>query len=346
MFVPRLSKQAPSDFCASRLARNFRSKLWVLHWRIKKENHNVKDETQSGHTVPNVSLRIRRTWANDGGQVNGRLDFSFCRGARFLLVWRKAKVWTAQYAGTRCPDRLKTSYPDRPQQWNQDNRSRGDAAMKNSLDAITQQIRVLLADDHPVVRQGLATILRSQKDIKIVAEATDGEETCALYEQLSPDVLILDLRMPKKDGLQVVAELVARRESKPQIIVMTAYETEADIRQALKAGAKAFLVKAAHPQQIREAVRRVAKGESFLPPEIGFKLAESMSHPELSNREIQVLQYLGCGKKNKEIGQILYIGEDTVKHHVKSILRKLDAIGRSEAMAIATRRGLIRVSEG
>jgi two-component system, NarL family, response regulator len=108
--------------------------------------------------------------------------------------------------------------------------------------------------------------------------------------------------------------------------VMTAYETEEEIRQALKAGAKAFLVKAAHPQQIREAVRRVAKGESFLPPEIGFKLAQSMSHPELSNREIQVLQYLARGKSNKEIGQILYIGEGTVKHHVKSILSKLGAL--------------------
>jgi two-component system, NarL family, response regulator len=216
--------------------------------------------------------------------------------------------------------------------------------MKSSPDTNKQQIRVLLADDHPVVRQGLATILKSQKDIKIVAEAGDGEEACALYDQLSPDVLVLDLRMPKKDGLQVVAELISRRGSKPRIIVMTVYETEADIRQALKAGAKAFLIKAAHPQQIREAVRRVAKGESFLPPEIGFKLAESMSHPELSNRETEILRYLASGGSNKEIGRALFISEGTVKHHVKSILRKLDAIGRSEAMAIATRRGLVRVS--
>jgi two-component system, NarL family, response regulator len=222
--------------------------------------------------------------------------------------------------------------------------SRADFIMKCSPDTITQQIRVLLADDHPVVRQGLATILKSQKDIKIVAEAADGEEACELYDQLSPDVLLLDLRMPKKDGLQVVTELMSRRVSKPWIIVMTAYETEEEIRQALKAGAKAFLVKAAHPQQIREAVRRVAKGESFLPPEIGFKLAQSMSHPELSNREIQVLQYLARGKSNKEIGQILYIGEGTVKHHVKSILSKLGAIGRTEASAIAAKRGLIRAS--
>src|ERR1700730_7791511 len=110
--------------------------------------------------------------------------------------------------------------------------------MKNSPNTIKKQIRVLLADDHSVVRQGLATILKSQKDIKIVAEAANGDEACELYDQLSPDVLLLDLRMPKKDGLQVVAELVARRVSKPRIIVMTVYETEEDIRQALKAGAK------------------------------------------------------------------------------------------------------------
>jgi two-component system NarL family response regulator len=204
--------------------------------------------------------------------------------------------------------------------------------------------RVLIADDHPVVREGSSAILRSEEDIKVVVEAADGEETCALYDQLSPDVLLLDLRMPKKDGPQVVAELMARKVSKPRIIVMTAYETEEDIRQALKAGAKAFLVKAAHPQQIREAVRRVAKGESFLPPEIGFKLAESMSHPELSNRETEILRYLARGRSNKEIGRALFICEGTVKHHVKSILRKLDAIGRSEAIAIATRRGLVRAS--
>jgi two-component system, NarL family, response regulator len=217
--------------------------------------------------------------------------------------------------------------------------------MKSSPDAMTQQIRVLLADDHPVVREGLAAILKSQKDIEIVAEAANGEEACELYDQLSPDVLLLDLRMPKKDGLQVITELMTRSAPKPRIMVMTFYESEHDIRRVLKAGAKAFLVKGSHPQQIREAVRRVAQGENFLPPEIGFKLAESMSHPELSNRETQVLQYLACGSSNKEIGRALYISEGTVKHHVKSILSKLDAIGRAEAVAIAARRGLIHLGQ-
>jgi len=137
--------------------------------------------------------------------------------------------------------------------------------MKSSADAVRQQIRVVLTDDHPVVRQGLATILESQKDIKIVGEATNGEEACELYDQLFPDVLVLDLRMPKKDGLQVVAELMSRRASKPRIIVMTTYETEEDVRRALKAGAQGYLLKGTAPQQIRDAVRRVAGGEALFP---------------------------------------------------------------------------------
>jgi two-component system NarL family response regulator len=215
--------------------------------------------------------------------------------------------------------------------------------VKSTHQTVAHRIRVVLADDHPVVRQRLATILNSQEDIQIVAEASDGEEACELYNQLSPDVLVLDLRMPKRDGLQILSELVSQRGSQPQIVVMTAYDSEQDIRQALSAGAKAFLVKGSNPHQIREAVRRVAQGESFLPPEIGSKLAESMSHPELSKRETQVLQYLARGRRDKEIGRALHISESTVKQHVKSILRKLDAIGRANAIAIAARRGLINV---
>jgi two-component system NarL family response regulator len=207
-------------------------------------------------------------------------------------------------------------------------------------------IRVVIADDHPVVLQGLTAILKSAKDIKVVGEATDGDQTCELYDQLSPDVLMLDLRMPMKDGLEVVAELMSRsRVPKPRIIVMSTYRSEEDIRRALAAGAKGYLVKGASPQQIREAVRRVAEGEVFLPPTIAAKLAESMSHPELSKRELEVLQYIANGRSNKEIGTILYISENTVRGHVKSILTKLDAMGRTEAIAIATKRGLLQTSE-
>ncbi len=160
-------------------------------------------------------------------------------------------------------------------------------------------ITVVVVDDHPVFRQGISEILNSQNDIKVVAEAANGD--------------------------------------------ITSYNCEQDIRQAASAGAKGFLVKVADPEQIREAIRRVAEGGSFFPPEIGLKLVESMSNPALSKRETQVLQQLACGKSNKEIGGALYISEGTVKFHVKSVLRKLNAIGRAEAIAIAVRRGLLRV---
>jgi two-component system, NarL family, response regulator len=219
-------------------------------------------------------------------------------------------------------------------------------AMKSSPESSAAAITVVIADDHPVVREGLAAIFKSQSDINVVAEATNGEETLELCQQHHPDVLLLDLRMPKKDGLQVITELAARRVSKPRVIVMTTYESEEDIRRALKAGAKGYLVKGTAPQQIRESVRTVAAGESLLPPNIAAKLAESMAHPELSERERQVLEYMANGRSNKEIGQTLYISENTVKAHVKSILTKLDAMGRTEAIAIAIKRGLIKPVNG
>jgi two-component system NarL family response regulator len=206
----------------------------------------------------------------------------------------------------------------------------------------TNVIRVLIADDHPVVREGLAAILRSEPDIQVVAEATDGAHACALYDQYLPDVVILDLRMPRKDGLQVVTELTSSRRPKPRIIVMTTYETEDDVRRALQAGAKSYLVKGALPEQILETVRRVAAGEALVPSKIASVLTESLARPELSPRELQVLRELAAGNSNKEIGQMLQITEHTVKAHLKSILVKLGATGRTEAIAIALKRGLIR----
>jgi two-component system, NarL family, response regulator len=265
-------------------------------------------------------------------------------GSAYSLV-RIQRYRNTKHARTCCSDQGKARYPHGCQRWEGDNRYGADLTMKNSSDAITQ-IRVLLADDHPVVRQGLATILKSQKDIRIIGEATDGEEACQLYDQLSPDVLILDLRMPKKDGLQVIAELMSGRDSKPRIIVMTAYETEEDVRRALKAGAKGYLLKGTTPQQIRDAVRRVAEGEALFPAEIALKLAESMVHAELSKRELQVLLEVASGRSNREIGRMLFISEGAVKDHVKSVLGKLGAKGRTEAVTIAMKRGLVRAFQG
>jgi two-component system, NarL family, response regulator len=205
-------------------------------------------------------------------------------------------------------------------------------------------ITVVIADDHPVILEGLTKILKSQRDIRVVASAADGEEVTKLYYQFLPDVLILDLRLPKKDGLQVLNELAACGNSKPRVIIMTTFDCEEAIFTTVRAGAKGYLVKAADPQEIREAVRRVAKGETFFPSEVGLKLAKSIASPRLSKREMGVLEGLASGKGNREIGHALDISEGTIKFHVKSILRKLDVIGRAEAVAVATRRGIIQLA--
>src|SRR5271163_3631065 len=203
-------------------------------------------------------------------------------------------------------------------------------------------LRILIADDHPIVREGLVTILSLPDDLEVVGQACDGEEACRLYEQLRPDILILDLRMPRKDGLEVVTELMAQR-PRPRIIVLTNSPKAEDLRRALSAGAKGYLLKGADSQAVRQAIREVYAGKMSLPHEVAAQLAESMAQPELSQRELQVLKQMALGKSNKEIGQILYISEYTVKTHVKVILKKLNAIGRTEAIAIASERGLINI---
>jgi two-component system, NarL family, response regulator len=205
-------------------------------------------------------------------------------------------------------------------------------------------ITVVIADDHPVILEGLGEILDSQKDIRVVASAADGEEASKLYYRFLPDVLVLDLRLPKKDGLQVLNELMARGNSKPRVIIMTTVDCDEAIFKAIRAGAKGYLVKVADPQEMREAVRRVAKGETFFPSEVGLKLAKSYASPRLSKREMDVLESLASGKGNREIGHALDIGEGTIKFHVKSILRKLDVVVRAEAVAVAARRGIIQLA--
>jgi two-component system, NarL family, response regulator len=218
--------------------------------------------------------------------------------------------------------------------------------MKSSSESCGNPITVVIADDHPVVREGLAAILKSQSDIKVVAEATNGEDALLMCDQYLPDVMLLDLRMPRKDGLQVMTELAARTVSGPRVIVMTTHDSEDDIRRSLKTGAKGYIVKDTTPQQIRDSVRRVAAGESILSSDIAAKLAESIARPQLSKRERQVLRYLVNGRSNKEIAQILYTSEHTAKAHVKSIMTKLNADSRTEVIAIAIKRGLVKAVPG
>ena len=206
-----------------------------------------------------------------------------------------------------------------------------------------EKIRILIADDHPVVREGLAAIFQLEDDLKVVGQAHDGEEACLLYKHLSPDILILDLRMPKRDGLEVVKELMSQT-PRPRIVVLTHSAKAEDLRRALTAGAKSYLLKGAGPEEVCDTVREVFAGKSSIPHDVAAKLVDSMTQPELSERELEILKQMALGKGNKEIGQVFYISEYTVKNHVSSILKKLNAIGRMEAIAIASGRGLIDIA--
>ena len=214
--------------------------------------------------------------------------------------------------------------------------------MSSSATPSEKEKRILIADDHPIVREGLGVIFALENDLKVVGQARDGEEACLLYHQLSPDILILDLRMPKKDGLEVVIELMSQR-PRPRIIVLTGSAKEEDLRRALSAGAKGYLLKGAEPEQVCDTIREVFAGKPSVPHDLAAKLVDSMAQPELSQRELQILKQMALGKSNKEIGKVLYISKYTVKNHVSAILKKLNALSRMGAIAIASERGLVNV---
>jgi two-component system NarL family response regulator len=205
------------------------------------------------------------------------------------------------------------------------------------------RIRVLVADDHPVVRQGLIANLKPQRDMTVIAEANDGVEALALIKKHSPDVVILDLRMPRMDGLDVVAEVNASR-LPAKVIIMTTFDSEEDVHRSLKAGARGYLLKDSPRAEVLDAIRRVSAGETYLPARIVQKVAEGFRKPEISPRELEVLRCVAAGKSNKEIGVQLFIAEGTVKSHVKSLLEKLDVPGRTAAIREAAHRGLVRLN--
>ena len=214
--------------------------------------------------------------------------------------------------------------------------------MSSSATPSEKEIQILIADDHPIIREGLIAVLALKADLKVVGQAHDGEEACLLYKQLCPDILILDLRMPKKDGIEVAIELMSQK-PRPRIIVLTHSAKAEDLRRALSAGAKGYLLKGADSGQICDTIREVFAGKPSVPHDLAVKLVDSMAQPELSERELQIVKQIALGKSNKEIGQILYISRYTVKNHVSAILKKLNAMGRTEAIAIASGRGLVNI---
>jgi DNA-binding NarL/FixJ family response regulator len=202
-------------------------------------------------------------------------------------------------------------------------------------------IRVLVADDHNVVRDGLIAILKHEPDIDVVAEAANGQQAVELWKQNRPDITLMDLQMPVMDGVNAIYQIRAV-DAAARIIVLTTYDGDEDIYRGMRAGAKAYLLKDVRREQLFECIRDVHAGRISVSPAIAAKLAERVSAEALTPRELEVLQLLAAGKPNKLIGTELFISEATVKSHVQSVFRKLNVLSRTEAIAVARRRGILR----
>ncbi len=211
----------------------------------------------------------------------------------------------------------------------------------------TKAIRILVADDHPVVRDGLVAILSTQTDFEVVGEAASGRATVEQTTRLQPDVLLLDLEMPDMDGLTALHQLKSFSPH-PHVLVFTAFDTDERIISAIKSGVEGYLLKGAPRDELFKAIRMVARGESLLNPRVASTLIRHVTDPDpdpLTAREIEVLALLGRGMTNKEIAQELVVTERTVKFHVSAILGKLGAANRTEAVRVAVQRGIISLND-
>jgi two-component system, NarL family, response regulator len=205
------------------------------------------------------------------------------------------------------------------------------------------KIRILVADDHLIVRDGIISIVEVERDMHVVAQASDGVETMALVKKLLPDIVLLDLRMPRMDGLEVIAQIQSLHVPS-KVIVLTTFDSEQDVHLALKAGARSYLLKDTPRPVLLETIRQVHGGKTCISARIGQKLVENMNRPVLSGRELDIIKLVAEGKSNKEIGDQLGIAEGTVKTHVKSLLKKLQAPGRTAAVKEAAHLGIVRLA--
>ncbi len=210
---------------------------------------------------------------------------------------------------------------------------------------MTRPIRILIADDHPVVRSGLESMLAKQPDFEVVGEAEDGMEAVRLAKELSPDVILMDLRMPEMDGAAVTGK-ISKDHPETRVLVLTTYDTDADILRAVEAGATGYLLKDAPREELYEAVRSTASGKPLLTPAVTAMLMRSIREPRTqkpSAREVEVLELVRKGLSNKGIGRELHISEATVKTHLIHVFGKLGVDDRTAAVSVALERGILRL---
>jgi two-component system NarL family response regulator len=205
----------------------------------------------------------------------------------------------------------------------------------------TSKLRLILADDHALVREGLSLILDTVPDMTIVAHASTGEEAIDLFLKHEPDLLLLDIHMPGEGGLSAVKRILKNRPH-ARILILTAYDTEEEIYRSMLAGAGGYILKDTPPDELISAIRTVASGQRFMSRSAGAKLAGRIGAPELTNRELVILQCVASGRANKEIADQLGVSEGTVKSHVNKIMRKLGAVSRTDAALVGLRKGLVK----